>query len=128
MSDVKPHFTSDYQESHDQHSEFETRDGGNGKASGISRMAESARLGLTVLALLAGVTILGTASDTLHIYNTTSLTTNFRLSLWPQDFDVRPTITLIVCGAVIFLTSTISLIAGKIQPVSVFLWHHSRTF
>ncbi|KAG9242348.1 hypothetical protein BJ878DRAFT_583891 [Calycina marina] len=125
MSEVKPQFTSDYQESHDQRSEFETRGGSNAKTSGIFRMAESARLGLTVLALLTGIAILGTASDTLQVYNTTSLTTDFELSLWPQEFDLRPTVALVVCGSVIFLTSTLSLVAGKVQPIRKNVIAHS---
>ena len=118
MTETKPQFTAGYQESQDQHSDFETRDGSDRKPSGVSRVAESVRLGLTVLALLAGVTMLGTAATTLQVYNTTSLTTNFRLSPWPREFDLRPTIALITCGAIIFVASTITLIAGKTQAVS----------
>ena len=126
MTDAKPQFTSEYQESHDQHIEFEPRDGSNKKLSGASRVAESARLGLTVLALLAGVTMLGTAATTLQVYNTTSLTTDFRLSPWPKELDLRPTIALITCGAIIFITSAISLIAGNIQAVCILDLHSVR--
>jgi len=126
MADTKPQFTTDYQESQDQHSEFETRGGIDRKASGVSRVAESARLGLTVLALLVGITMLGTAATTLQVYNTTSLTTDFRLSPWPREFDLRPTIALVTCGAIVFVASTISMIAGKIQAVSILYLHYMR--
>ena len=119
---TKPQFTTDqtdYEVSHDQRSEFESHDVRDRKSAGIARVAESVRLGLTVLALLAGVTIMGVAADTLHVYNTTSLVTDFRLSVWPKEFDIRPTIALVTCGAIIFITSTISLIASKLPAVSL---------
>ncbi|KAH8595613.1 hypothetical protein B0O99DRAFT_511537 [Bisporella sp. PMI_857] len=115
---TKPQVTADYQESHgsnDQRSEFETRD--DDRKSAILRIAESVRLGLTVLALLAGLTILGTAAATLQVYNTTSLTTDFKLSMWPQEFDIRPTVALVTCGAIIFLSSTVSIITSKIPSI-----------
>jgi len=125
MSDSKPQFTSDYQDSHDQHSDFESCDIAQNKTRGAARLAESARLGLTLLSLLAGVTILGTSGDTLSVYNTTSLTTDFRLSPWPKEFDIRPTIALVSCGAVIFIIGTLSLIAGKTQSIRNNILLHS---
>lgn len=108
---VKPEFQSDLHE-------FETRDVGYGKALRATRMVESVRLGLTTLALLAGLTIVGTSAETLAVYNKTHLGQDFLLPLWPSDFDIRPTIALVTCGSIIFLASAVSLIASKVQAVS----------
>lgn len=110
MADFKPQFASDF-------SEFETRDAGHEKAIRTTRMAESVRLGLTVLALVASITIVGTAADTLSVYNTTTLGSEYFLSLWPSDFDIRPTTALIICGAIVIVASTCSLAASKIPAV-----------
>jgi hypothetical protein len=108
---VKPEFQSDIHE-------FETRDVGYGKALRATRMVESVRLGLTTLALLAGLTIVGTSAETLAVYNKTHLGQDFLLPLWPSDFDIRPTIALVACGSITFLASAASLIASKVQAVS----------
>lgn len=34
--------------------------------------------------------------------------------MWPNEFDLRPTVALVVCGAVILVASALSLGAGKI--------------
>ena len=110
MADCKPQSASGF-------NEFETRDAGHEKAIRTARMAESARLGLTVLALTASITIVGTAADTLSVYNTTTLGSEYFLSLWPSDFDIRPTTALIICGAIVIVASTCSLAASKIPAV-----------
>lgn len=108
MAEVKPEFTTDFQE-------FETRDAGYEKRQRTARMVESVRFGTTLLALLAGVTILGTSADTLSVYNKTHLPGDFLLDLWPAKFDIRPTEALVICSAIIFIASTISLIVMKVQ-------------
>lgn len=109
----KPQFSSDYQE-------FETRDdAAYQKSVRTARLVESIRLGLTALALLAGITIVGTSADTLSVYNTTHLGEDYFLPLWPSDFDIRPTIALVTCGAIIFVTSAISIVVSKLPPVSI---------
>jgi hypothetical protein len=114
MSTTKPEFTENYEESH--FHEFETREAVPQK-NGAVRMVESVRLGLTLLALLAAITIIGTAGDTLMVFNSTTLAGDFNLSLWPADFDVRPTVALVTCGAVVLLASAISLVFSKIPAV-----------
>lgn len=107
----KPQFTPDYQE-------FETRDdAAYQKSVRTARLVESARLGLTALALLAGITIIGTSGDTLSVYNTTHLGEEYFLALWPSAFDIRPTIALITCGAIVFVASAISLVVSKLPPI-----------
>jgi hypothetical protein len=107
----KNHFTSDFQE-------FETRESGNGNLVQHARVADSVRLGLTVLASLAGLTILGTSADSLSVYHNTHLGKEFFLPLWPSDFDIRPTTALVICSAIIFISSAATLLMSKLPPVS----------
>lgn len=84
----------------------------------IYRLVDSARLGLTALALAAGVTILGFAADSIAVYNATRAPDNYLLSLWPSKLDMRPTVALIVCSAIVVAANAVSLIASKAQLVS----------
>jgi len=111
MSTAKPQLTESYEENNFQ--EFETRQAGS-QMNGKVRMVESARLGLTLLGLLAAITIVGTSGDTLMVFNSTTLSGAFNLSLWPTDFDIRPTVALVTCGAVVVLASIMSLAVSKI--------------
>ncbi|OTB00103.1 hypothetical protein M426DRAFT_324515 [Hypoxylon sp. CI-4A] len=79
------------------------------------RLVDSARIGLTVLALLCGLTILGTSSDTLVIYNATHLSSAFQLPLWPDQFDLRPTIALVIGSGIVVVANAISLLASKVR-------------
>jgi hypothetical protein len=83
------------------------------------RLVDSVRVGLTVLALLSGLTILGTSGDTLAVYNTTSISADFLLPLWPVEFDLRPTVTLVAGSALVVFTSIISLACSKARVVSI---------
>jgi hypothetical protein len=104
--------------------EFETREQAFEKNARVTRMAESLRLALMALALLAGLTIVGTSADTLAVYNKTHVGSDFLLPLsgvWPSEFDLRPTIALVTCGSIITVTSAIALIANRVSSV----WHHA---
>jgi len=110
---AKPQFQPDI-------NEFETRDAAYDKKARTVRIIESIRLGLLTLALLAGVTILGTSADTLAVYNKTHIGENFFLPLsgvWPSEFDLRPTIALVTCGSIISIASAASLISSKISSI-----------
>jgi len=110
MLDDKPESTSSM-------TEFEGPPVEQQKATKMIRLVESARLGLTVLALLSAVAIVGTSAETLGVYNKTHIGEDYFLPLWPTDFDIRPTIALITCGAIIVLTSAISVAVSKIPAV-----------
>lgn len=88
--------------------------------TGAARIVESVGLGLTVLALLSSITIVGTAGDALGVYNKTTLGPEFPLSLWPREFDLRPTIALVTCGTIIMLSSIALLITSKVPAVRSF--------
>jgi len=85
------------------------------KSNRMARVVESAGIGLTILALLAAITIVVTAADALAVYNTTSLPGDhsYLLPLWPADFNMRPSVALVSCGSVIVLASASSLIVRK---------------
>ncbi|KAK7966982.1 uncharacterized protein PG986_001259 [Apiospora aurea] len=82
------------------------------------RLVDSVRVGLTALALLCGITILGTSGDALMVYNTTSVSPDSQLSLWPRQFDLRPSVALVVGSAIVVLTNIVSLVFSKVKMVS----------
>ncbi|KAH6681797.1 hypothetical protein B0J14DRAFT_577184 [Halenospora varia] len=94
--------------------EFETPAAGNNKTS---RMVEAAVSGLNVLALCSSLAIVGTAGETLSTYNTTHLAQEYLLPLWPTEFDLRPTTALVACGAVLIVSSAVSLAASFVPAV-----------
>ncbi|KIL84759.1 hypothetical protein FAVG1_11987 [Fusarium avenaceum] len=77
-------------------------------------LIDSTRLGLTILGLAAGLTILGVSADALAVYNATYVPQDWFLQLWPANFDMRPTVALVVGSALVVVANLISLIAGKI--------------
>ncbi|KAK8058952.1 hypothetical protein PG994_009400 [Apiospora phragmitis] len=79
------------------------------------RLVDSARVGLTALALLCGITILGTSGDALMVYNTTNVAPGFQLPLWPRQFDLRPSVALVVGSAIVVLTNIVSLVFSKVK-------------
>lgn len=111
MATSKPEITPDYQE-------FEAPNAGR-KNHRVARTVESIHLALTTLALLAGISIVGVAGDTLSVYNTTHLGKEYLLPLWPNEFDIRPTIALVTCGSIILVSSAIALLVSKLPLVSL---------
>lgn len=83
----------------------------------VIRLVDSTRVGLTGLALFCGLAILGTSADALAVYNATHLPREFNLPLWPDNFDLRPTIALVACSVIVVLSSAVSLIFSKVQTV-----------
>ncbi|RYP41228.1 hypothetical protein DL769_011602 [Monosporascus sp. CRB-8-3] len=81
------------------------------------RLADSMRIGLTGLALLSGLAILGTSADALAVYNATHLPSEYHLPLWPVDFDLRPTIALVTGSAIVVVVSAVSLVFSKAQAL-----------
>jgi hypothetical protein len=84
----------------------------------LYRLIDSTRLGLTILGLAAGLTILGVSADAIAVYNATYVPQDWSLQLWPANFDMRPTLALVVGSALVVVANLISLIAGKIPAVS----------
>ena len=107
----KPEFITDF-------SEFDNNDEENTKDTRLVKTAEAVRLGLTTLAVLSAVTVLGTAGDALANYNSTKLGPNYILSIWPNEFDIRPTHALVICSVIVLVSSLISLVGIKLGAVS----------
>ncbi|KAI0180505.1 hypothetical protein GGR52DRAFT_247339 [Hypoxylon sp. FL1284] len=97
------------------YSEVDPRDVHYQKQLRKIQLVDSARVGLTLLALLCGLTVLGTSGDTLAVYNSTHLSSNFHLPLWPDQFDLRPTVALLVGSCIVVVASIVSLLFSKVQ-------------
>lgn len=80
-------------------------------------IVHNARIALTVLALAAGITILGVSANGLLVYHETYLPAEFHLSLWPAQFDLRPTAALIAGGVVVTVANVVSLFFSKVQAL-----------
>ncbi|OAA58786.1 hypothetical protein ISF_06569 [Cordyceps fumosorosea ARSEF 2679] len=85
---------------------------------GLLRAVDTLRTGLTLVALASGAAVLGLAAHTLAVYRATSLPAEYLLQLWPEDFDVRPTNSLIACGVLVLVANTLALGMSKVSFVS----------
>ncbi|KAK4043965.1 hypothetical protein C8A01DRAFT_31838 [Parachaetomium inaequale] len=74
-----------------------------------ARMVDSARVGTTVLALLIGLTVLGISANTLRVYQDTHVAHEFMLPLWPDEFNIRPTVSLVVGSVIVFVANVVAL-------------------
>ncbi|KAI8628588.1 hypothetical protein F5Y19DRAFT_476138 [Xylariaceae sp. FL1651] len=109
--------------------EVDPRDLHGQTQQGKIRLFNSVRLGLTGLALLSGITILGTSANALMVYNDTHVNTDFHLPLWPDQFDLRPTVALVVGSAFVVVANLVSLIFSKVKVLqNRTLVHTSITF
>jgi len=82
------------------------------------RRVDSIRVGVTLLALLMGLSILGVSADAVNTYNATHVSYDFLLPLWPDEFDLRPTVALVVGATLVMVANALSLVASKVQSVS----------
>ncbi|KAL2181608.1 uncharacterized protein P884DRAFT_190382 [Thermothelomyces heterothallicus CBS 202.75] len=78
------------------------------------RMTDAARAGVTLLALLTGLTILGVSANTLRVYQGTHVSRDFMLPLWPEEFDLRPTLSLVAGSAVVVVANLVALGFGQV--------------
>ncbi|OLN81791.1 hypothetical protein CCHL11_08924 [Colletotrichum chlorophyti] len=81
------------------------------------RIVDSARIGLTALALLAGITVLGVSADALAVYDATHTPQNYLLPLWPDAFDLRPTVALVVGSSIVIVANIASLLFSRVQSL-----------
>lgn len=91
-------------------------------------IVHSSRIALTILALAAGITILGVSANGLLVYHETYLPAEFYLSLWPAQFDLRPTAALIAGGVIVTVANVVSLFFSKVQAVSIGRYHSNFAF
>ncbi|KAL2164439.1 hypothetical protein VTH06DRAFT_3655 [Thermothelomyces fergusii] len=84
------------------------------------RMTDAARTGTTLLALLMGLTVLGLSADTLRVYQDTHVPRDFLLPLWPDEFDLRPTVSLVVGSAVVVVANLVALcLNNQLGPLRI---------
>lgn len=83
------------------------------------KMLDGVRTGLTILALIMGVSVLGVSADTLQVYNATSVPPGYEqlLPLWPQNFNLRPTVALVVGAAFVVVANAVSVLCSRIAIV-----------
>ncbi|GAP90006.1 hypothetical protein SAMD00023353_4300400 [Rosellinia necatrix] len=95
--------------------EIDPRDLAYQRQRGMIRLLNSVRVGLTVLALLSGITILGTSANAVMVYNNTHVAAGFHLPLWPDEFDLRPAVALVVGSSIIIVANLVSLVFTKVR-------------
>ncbi|OHF02633.1 hypothetical protein CORC01_02029 [Colletotrichum orchidophilum] len=83
----------------------------------LLKVVDAARVSLTALALLVGITILGTSADALAVYDATHVPAGFMLPLWPDAFDLRPTVALVVGSSILIIVNIVSLLFSRVQSL-----------
>ncbi|KAK3898334.1 hypothetical protein C8A05DRAFT_47310 [Staphylotrichum tortipilum] len=78
------------------------------------RAIDSARVGTTTLALLMGLTVLAVSANTLRVYNETHVASDFLLPLWPDNFNVRPTVSLVVGSTIVLVSNIVALCFSQV--------------
>ncbi|KAK4163454.1 hypothetical protein QBC43DRAFT_212913 [Cladorrhinum sp. PSN259] len=93
------------------------------------RTVDTARVGVTGLALLMGLTVLGVSANTLRVHHHTSVPSEYFLSLWPEEFSIRPTVALVAGSVFVVVSSILSLVFSKMSSLrSKKLAHTSCSF
>ena len=84
------------------------------------------RIAISTLLVAAGAAIVGCEGHALHTYNATNLNDQWFLPLWPQHFDLRPTVTILAAGAIILGLNLVYLVSACIPYVSPPLHSYQR--
>ena len=82
-----------------------------------SRSLHWVKLGLGLVILAAGTTVVGCQAHGLHYYNDTKGYEKWWLALWPENFDLRPTQALLSGGIVIMISTLAFLIVAAFPSV-----------
>lgn len=98
------------------------------KKTAAVNIIDGARVSITGLALLCGITILALSGNAVSVYNSTRLEEAGWLSIWPALFDLRPTIALLTGSCVVTIANIAGLLCSKVPHVSPILRvdHESR--
>ncbi|KAK4179265.1 hypothetical protein QBC36DRAFT_363788 [Triangularia setosa] len=81
------------------------------------RTVHTLRVGATALALLMSLTVLGTSGNTLRVYEETHVVIPHYLPLWPEHFNIRPTVSLVIGSVFVILASIASLCCSQISTL-----------
>ena len=82
------------------------------------RIVNAIRISLNVLAFATGLVVLTMAADAKATFNNTSVPPNYLVSLWPYDFNIRPTDALIGTGAIVLIMTCFSFVLSLAPAVS----------
>ncbi|QSZ34973.1 hypothetical protein DSL72_007835 [Monilinia vaccinii-corymbosi] len=88
-------------------------------------IAQHAHVAITAIGALFGLGIMATSADALRVFHATHLGSEFHLPLWPQSFDLAPTIAGVVCGALVVAMNCVALVGQLVPavcPSQVPLW------
>ncbi|KAB8297113.1 hypothetical protein EYC80_002498 [Monilinia laxa] len=80
-----------------------------------STIAQNAHIAVTAISAVLGLVIMATSADALRVFHSTHLGSEFHLPVWPQSFDLAPTIAGVACGVTIFVMNCVALV-GQIVP------------
>lgn len=84
------------------------------------RILHWSQLVLALIIFSVAVSVIGCEAAPLRHYMATSAYKHVWLSLWPLNFDLRPTVGLLSCGCIIVFQSMIYVVAALLPSVSCF--------
>ncbi|KAK1835094.1 hypothetical protein QBC39DRAFT_327568 [Podospora conica] len=94
---------------------------------------DNVRMATTALATLMGMTVLGVSGNTLAVYDHTKLPAGSSASallgggLWPTEFNIRPTVSLVAGAVFVVLAGIAGLVGGKVKAVRANKMAHTST-
>lgn len=77
------------------------------------------RLALSSLIVATAIAIIACEVVPYRHYKATSQWASSGLTLWPLDFDLRPTIATLACGCVIALLNSVYILVAVLPSVSL---------
>ncbi|APA10584.1 hypothetical protein SS1G_12608 [Sclerotinia sclerotiorum 1980 UF-70] len=80
-----------------------------------STIAQHANTAFLAIGAVLGLAIMATSADALHVFHSTHLGADFQLPVWPRMLDIKPTITGVVCGVIVFIMNCVALV-GQFVP------------
>src|SRR5690625_100016 len=82
-----------------------------------SKILHWVKLGLSVVILGTATTVVGCEAHALRHYKETRNFEKWWLALWPQEFDLRPTMALLGAGIAIMVTVLVYMIVAAFPSV-----------
>lgn len=82
------------------------------------RIVDSSRISLAALSIALSIATMGLSAHALSVYERTHVAANFHLPLWPEKFDVQPTVALVACSTLIMAFASVSILASRVASVS----------
>ncbi|GKT53347.1 hypothetical protein ColTof4_05528 [Colletotrichum tofieldiae] len=103
--------------SHTSNFEIDAEENRDSSEARILKAVDTVRVSLTALALLASITVIGVSADALAVYDATHVPAHYLLPLWPDAFDLRPTVALVVGSSIIIIANIVSLLFSRVQSL-----------